>query len=700
MKTGITRGLAVSAVTALTATGLAMATAPAAHAAAPDVGLLSQFTGVASLAFDGNGGPFGPSGVARLTARVICCEVATAVSFQVNPDPEAGATDEGWREIGPATQALDGVAFFDWEGSDAAGRSYVGERVALRVTATNDEGTSYAVRPNVEVTGGFGDDAVTITSSAAHYFTQPYTDSGRTGSTIAVSGVTSAQSGTVELSSWRRNYGTFVGHTAAEIESVSTKLPGTWETVYSGRFDADVELTLYDIEAGAVIVGAERGSDDVRPVALLPQTIGGISATMSETVPTGQPGKVWVTVTDAEGNPVMGAEVRRSSDGALVGYTDRSGNAVTSQPGGSTEEYYANATDADGFSAEEGDVQSGPITTESYEPTASYIDTVLSDGRVFDVDEYAAGDLAVRVYDNQDRPMGAGESVSYQVYPSDDEAPAAYSTALTNADGFAVVDFDATGAAGSYTVASVLTSQADTIVPQLRTFTTGEATMVLSPKASPVVEVAGGQVDYFGRLLVEGEPLAGRQVDLSYTRGTETVPGNDADAGIVTSDGLALDATRTTNGNGSFRVTVDDLDETPLASEFGGMLAARTVDMAATETSTIAGDAGTGADSGTVFGSPEPGSAEIRLRGPGDGRAADRLRVTGPSTLAGETIEAFRVNAKGKRVLVTTGTLNKYGDKSSIRVADDNGRRMTTYVVRLVGSDRVTSYVAEPTTLR
>jgi hypothetical protein len=41
----------------------------------------------------------------------------------------------------------------------------------------------------------------------------------------------------------------------------------------------------------------------------------------------------------------------------------------------------------------------------------------------------------------------------------------------------------------------------------------------------------------------------------------EAVPGNDADAGIATSDGLALTATRTTNGNGSFRVTVDDLDD-------------------------------------------------------------------------------------------------------------------------------------------
>lgn len=692
MKTSITRGLAVSAVTALTATGLAMATAPAAHAAAPDVELLSQYTGIASLAFDNSGSS------ARLTARVD--DPAAAVTFELNPDPEAGAADAGWRELGPATEVVDGMAFRDFGGYDASGRSWTGERVALRVTATNADGTSYAVRPNVEITGGWADDGVTVTTSTARYFAQPYADSDRTTTTTSVTGVTSADSGTVELSSWRRSDGTFVGQTVAQIETVSTKIPTTEEYLFTGRFDADLELSGDDVEAGAITVAAERGSDDVRPVSLLPQTIGGISAVMVEAAPAGKPGKVSVRVTDTEGYPVLGAEVRRAWDGEVVGYTDRDGVVMTSQLGGATEEYYANATDDDAFLAEEGDVTSGPVTSETYEPTPAYIDTVLSDGPAFDVDEYAAGDIAMVVYDDWSRPVGAGESVSYKVYPSDEEAPAEYTTALTNDDGIAVIDFDATGAAGSYTVASVLTSQAETTDPQLRSFTTGEATMLLSPKASPVVEAAGGQVDYFGRLLVEGEPLVGREVDLSYTRGTEAVPGNDADAGIVTPEGLALDATRTTNGNGSFRVTVDDLDETPQASEYGGMLAARTVDMEATDTSTIAGDAGAGLDSGTVFGVAEPGAAEVRLRGTGNGRAADRLRVAGPATLAGETVKVFRLNANGKRVLVTTRTLNEFGDKPSIRVADDNGRALTTYVVRLVGSDRVMSYVAEPITLR
>ena len=99
-----------------------------------------------------------------------------------------------------------------------------------------------------------------------------------------------------------------------------------------------------------------------------------------------------------------------------------------------------------------------------------------------------------------------------------------------------------------------------------------------------------------------------------------------------------------------------------------------------------------------MFGTPGPGTAAIRLRGTGNGSGADRLRVKGPATLAGETIKVFRLNARGKRVLVTVRTLNRYGDRPSIRVADENGRETTTYIVRLVGSERVTTFDTEPLT--
>ena len=63
--------------------------------------------------------------------------------------------------------------------------------------------------------------------------------------------------------------------------------------------------------------------------------------------------------------------------------------------------------------------------------------------------------------------------------------------------------------------------------------------------------------------------------------------------------------------------------------------------------------------------------------------------MTGPTSLAGESIKVFRVNAQGKRFLVTTKTLNSTGDRPRIVVADGNGGAKTTYVVRLLASQRV-----------
>ena len=391
----------------------------------------------------------------------------------------------------------------------------------------------------------------------------------------------------------------------------------------------------------------------------------------------------------SSGNDVIGAEVRRLSDGSVVGYTDRAGTVTTTQPGGSDEEYYANASDANGYDEAEGDVRSGPITVETYEPIATSVDLLLGDGQVFDADEYETGDLAVRVLDDRGRPFGAGESVSYKIYPSEEDAPATYATALTDEDGVAVAAFESAGATGSYTFAAVLSSQEPTSTPDQLPFTTGEASLLLSPKAGTVEATAGGQIDYFGRLLVDGEPLGDRRIDLGYERGVEVVPGNQPDAAIVTADGRRLRSSVTTNRNGSFRVTVDDQDETPQASEVGGLLTAVTGDTVATEQSAVDGNAATGTTSTTQFGSTEPGTASVLLGGFGNGPRADRLRVTGPATLADETIEVFRVTAKGKRVLVTTRTLDSDGDRPAIRVADRNGSRETTYVVRLLGSARV-----------
>ena len=681
MNRSVTRGLSVSAVSALAVTGLSLVSAPA-QAAVPEVELLSQFTGVASLRYDTTG-----TGT-RLTARVDSPD--TAVTFQVNRDPEAAGTDPGWRDLefvgGPTAGH-----YVSWGsyGTDASGRSFRGERVALRAAAQNADGTSYSVRNNVEVTDEDGAHSVSIGTAGARYFLQPYADSDRTSATIPVDGSTSATSGTVDLSTWRDDRGAFVGQTAAAVQPFDAKVPGTNYRKAYGRFAGLIELTPYDISEGAVAVAAERGSDDVAPIALTAQRIASVEAFSVDSVRPGEQGDVAVYVNDVDHQRILGAEVRRLSDSSLVGYTDRNGRVTATQTGDTTEEYYANATDGDAFSSDDGDVSSGPVTATTYEPVASSVEAVLGDGTVFDVDEYQAGDLALLVRDDRGRPVDAGESVSYTIQPSDEAGPATYRTAITNADGVAVADFDPAGARGDYTLSYVLTSREETEEPRKRTFTTGEAELLLSPKADAVEQPAGGQIDYFGRLVIDGEPLVSRRVDLRYTRGVEVVPGNRPDAGIVTEGRRVLRTSAVTNPNGSFRFTVDDAAETPQASEIDGVLSASTGDNVPTDESTVDGNADTGASSTTRFGSGRPGTAAIALDGDDNGARADRLTVTGPRSIAGETIEVFRVNARGKRFLVKTKPLNRWGDRHGIVVADGNGRARTTYVARLVASQRV-----------
>jgi hypothetical protein len=690
------RGLAAAAVSALAVTGLAIVATPAAHAAAPEVRLISQHTGHASLRFDA---PFPQGGAVRLTARVD--DPGATVSFQANLDPEATAAEPGWLELTGAVPVADGYASTRWTGSTTNGTYLGGERIALRVTATNPDGTSYAVRANVEVTDSAPQHAVDITTTATGYFTQPYTTSNRTSTVIRVDGTTSATSGTVALSSWRDSSGQFTGRTTAEVEQTSFKTSGSIDssTVSGGEFSGLLDITGFDAAAGAVAVSATRDSDDVAPVALVQQTLQSIQANGPDTVRAGETSAVVLRVLGSDGESVIGAEVRRA-DGTLVGYTDQYGEVVARQLGGSTTTYYANATDADAYAAGDGDVTTSDVTVPTYVPAPSYTENVLRDGAVFDRDELAAGDVVVVAVDQQGRPVGAGASVDFQLYPSGEPAPATFQTGTTNARGEVEVAVPA-DASGEYYLVSRLSSApagSETSTP----FTTGQAVLALNPKADPVVGAAGGQVDYVGRLQVEGRPLPGRRVDLSYRRGVELVPGTTADAGIVTAQGLALSSRVTTNQNGTFRVTVDDVAENPQAPEIGGVLTAATGTNVASDESDLDGNAGSRDTSTTRFGTAGPGSAKLALRATSAKKrgAADVLTATGPTSLAGERVQVFRVERNGTRALVTTRRLNATGDLPRTSVRDRNGAALTTYVVQVVASQRAATSLSNKKAVR
>lgn len=663
-----TRGLALAAVSALTLTGLA--TASPAHAAAPTAGLLSQYTGLASTKFD-------PSTQIRLTAEVT---PGVEVVFAMNPDPEAADDAAGWFTLGTTTPSGPYVTL-PWDGFGPGGRSYVGERVALRVVAIDGTDTTYSTRRNVEISGGDSSVEAVQVGDVARYFTQPYTGTGSARRTYAqVNGSTSALDGTVELSWWRSSTGAFAGATDAEVRQTFTKGPDGFDTY--GAYDGVLDITGFDADAGTVVISGERDSDDVVAAALVPQVINNLYVESNPPARTGTSGEVRLGILDTTGFSVTGAEVRRG-DGTLVGYTDERGVVTTTQAAGTTVTYYVNATDADPYLADDGD-KTVDATVEAYDPAPFEDVHVFADGKAFDRDEYTAGDVAVQVNDQQGRPVGAGVPVQYKLYVAGEEAPFSYSTATTGADGRAPIPVPA-GASGEY---ELITRLGGDDIDNVSTFVTGQAAIVLNPSANPAPAAAGGRIDYVGRLVVGGEPLPGRRVDLTYRRGYEVVPGNQADAGIVTDAGLALRSTVTTNGNGSFRVSVDDPAETPQATEKGGLLTAATGPTVATEESTVAGNAGARDTSTTAFGTAGPGLAKVVVKTAGKpGAGPDTLAVTGPTSLAGERVKVLRVTGS-KRTAVATKRLDGAGDLPQVVVRDLNGARPTTYVVQVVASKR------------
>lgn len=562
------QGLASSAVAALAMTGLAVAAAPA-SAAGDGVVLLSQAGAVVSVRAEGSEGFPPMAGVADLTAERPTTD--TTVTFEVNPDPAADDGDDGWVTIGEGQSSVGRLVRAQWDGT-AGGQSLVGTSVALRAVGTSGDQTTYSTRHDVAVAGQASEvDAVSVRFASNAYFPQPYADSGRTASLLRVSGTTSAVDGTVELSWWRSSDGTFAGQTDAALSPSSYKVSGESTFRTGGMFNAALDITGYDAEAndGAIAVRAARDSDAtaiVETYAQVPTTVpvyqGGASSTGAT---------ITVAPLDQNSSIMTGAEVRRVSDGSLVGYTDVNGTVTAHQDAGSTESYYVNTTDTDELDG--ADPVSSPVEVPAYVPVATSVRLVTEDGRAFDDDEYAEGDVALQVVDQEGNPLGGlDQEITYSLTPPGGETPAP-GTGLTDGSGRLALPFDPAGSDGAYTVA--FSRPGSTTIVDEDDFVAGQAELGLSPEDAD--GEPGGQITFTGDLTVAGQPLAGREVDLGYTRGTELPPGTSADAGIVRDEDLVLDDTVSTDGDGRFEVTVADPAEDGSPYELGGQLAAHAV---------------------------------------------------------------------------------------------------------------------------
>ncbi|NPD06958.1 hypothetical protein HN031_19970 [Nocardioides sp. zg-1308] len=697
------QGLAVSAVSALVITGLAVSAAPASAAETTRPLLLSQADGLASVRLDRDTFAGGARSVTLTAQRV---DPGATVSFEYNADPAAGDSTAGWTPVPSSTSTVQGAyVSFDWQPEPALVGTSVAVRAVETTAATDDAPATVtsSVPRTVAISGdGSPVDAVSVGapgigfSTLGPFFAQPYADSGRTGRLLAVSGTTSATDGVVELSAWNPAVGAFRGQVDAAVSPAPLKVSfdptGGFVTVDGGRFTGVLDIAGFDAADGdALAVRAERGSDTVQPALLQAQTITSVTAS-ADPVAGPERTTVGITVLDQGQRAVVGAEVRRTSDGGLVGYTDALGLVTAEQPNSSTETYYANTTDADGF--DEGvDVATEVVATSAYVPVLEGVEAVLADGAVFDDREHAPGDIALQLVDGAGKPFGSEEQITYALQPSGQQS-ATPVEATTDAAGRLVVPFDAAGPDGAYTLAFSTPGSPADAAPELVTFVAGDAVLGLTPVAGTAP--SGGRITYTGSLTVEGQPLPGRAIDLGYTRGTEQAPGTQADAGLVVGDGRALEGSLATADDGTFSVVLADPAEAGNPAETGGRLrvTARGLGDSIDATADFTAAAPVTPVTPPVGTDPVKGSVSLRLTGSGSDTGADRLRVTGPATAAGERIRVHARVADGHWLVVRTLRLDRKGD-ASLTVRDRNGNRVTRYRVRLLPNARFTAFTSD-----
>jgi hypothetical protein len=677
MRNGLTKGLAASAVGALALTGLAVGLpAGLATAAGPGVAFLSLYNqgNDASVRFDG-----GDSGITLTALRL---DPTATISFEFNTDPSAGDGSPGWTAVPGTPTSVGEYRELVWTPDPAL----TGTEVAVRAVATAGGGVTYATRQGVAIArADWGTETVALSRTSSGslnvgYFRQPYASTGRTAVRASVRGLTSASAGAVQVGWWDPATQSIQGKVDAAVEAsdLKTMTPGTFIRG-GGSFRADLDITAFSPGPGdAIALAGELDTDEVHLAALYEQTPATVVAFAPE-VPAGPPTTVTISVEDSTTVDVAGVEVRRQSDGSLVGYTDGAGVLRDPQLFGSIDSYYVNTTDTDAYEA--GTDLTATVAT--YVPSATTALPVLLDGRVFDDDEHAAGDLYFRVEDQsrEGEPM-PGASVSYRIYPTGTTPPATYQTAIANNQGRAPIAFAPQGPDGDYTVDYHLGADADKTV----SFTAGDASLGLTPGSGAAAP--GGEVTLKAALTVAGKPLPNRRVAAAYARGIELVPGQIADAALVNGATRVLSLLAETDPLGGFSVTVDDPAESSQAAETKGKLALSSIAASAGGIS-LAGNPNESASAAIAFGSAK-GKAKVKLKGKSAGNK-DKLVVKGPDSVAGEKVRFYRVvNGKLRAIKASkkSSKLNKSGD-TVLKVTDSNANGLTTYVVKLVTSERV-----------
>lgn len=586
---GIKRGLATTAVAALAVTGLpflatsANATPLAEQEAPSNVTLQTTEGGVASFKNDG----------VDNTVHLVATGGSNVTQVQFSYSTNAGTT---WTNIGTPTSRVSGAFSTEW----APPSAIFNTSVQIRAEALNSISVAIDTDVNVAVLVTANAESVDIAyapGDSVGYFDQPYAGETQTNRLAAISGTTSDLAGNPTLT-----FSTPYNAVTTTEDVAGTVAPGATSRTYSGP----INLNGYPVDAVAplldqAIFRATAAGDDAEPVVLNKQTITTVTAVATPaTVQSGAESDITVTVLDAAGKPVVGAQVvaETADTDWTVGeagakYTNSQGKAVFAGADGAgtpgkTYSFIVNTTDDNGFDAATDFRRTATVT--SYAPTATTITSSSKDGNAFDVDEAGANDLTAVVKDQSGAPL-AGQTVSYSlsivrfvapVPPATTPAPTTGS-AVTDSNGVVSIPFVDKGN-GTYTLKTFVErdgtpgqSAGDLAAADL-VFKAGDSTLKFT-EAPTATSIAGTTDTYDAALkLSDGTPLPGRAVRFSFTQAgggnvVVAAQGNQPAGTTRVSDTQADDVT---DASGTVTVALSD-PATPDEAELNGILDANTM---------------------------------------------------------------------------------------------------------------------------